>query len=136
MSVAADRDPDALRRLRDELLEELARAADGLEILGEGAPRGVRDRWIRSAVRYAAERQSAVDRLAGIDVALGGEPPAAGSRAALERILEADSIVLAEAGRLMAQIQTQIDEGRQAGRAAMSYIDQGQPPPPMLRRAF
>jgi hypothetical protein len=118
-----------LRRARDALLSEMADAADGVQVLATDATEGARQRWIEAAARYAARRQRAVDRLAAIDAALGGEAPQPICRDALQRILDADRVLLAESARLMARIQEEMAERRQAARAARTYRAAGDPPP-------
>jgi hypothetical protein len=122
-----------LRRTRDALVKRLALAADDLELLGAGAPRDARERWILRAGSYVAERQAAVDRLAEIDAALGGEAPDPTCRGALERILEADRLLLTDAGRLMAEIHAESADLQVAAGAARRYLSPVDPGPLLTR---
>ena len=125
-----------LRRTRDALVRGLALEADDLEVLGENPPDEVRDRWIARAGSYVRERQRAVDRLAEIDAALGGEAPDPACRGALERILEADRILLSDSGRLMAEIQAETASRQATAGAARRYAGAGGEVGPIVHRTW
>jgi len=125
-----------LRQARDGLLLELAAAADEVSVLAKDAPDADRQLWIEAAARYTDRRQGAVDRLARIDAALGGEAPEPVSKDALQRILEADRLLLSESARLMSQIQTELAQRRTATRAARSYLGSAGEPRAHMRLAW